>query len=416
MKGGSVNGTVTDRVCLVVPALSAREASSEQLQEWIQDTFRVRNQAAAVRAEYLAELRRREGSGIAETVLREDGLLPPRRARQELETATELEKLPKTREGLRRGEISPDNARILAAASQRGDIDEGELVDRARSQSPDKFAGTVRRHERARAEDDGVKRLEHQRRQRFAKIKTSLDDGMTVLYGRFDPVTGAQIKAVLSHKMNQLWHEEDPNNRVTAGQRMADALQILLTSPDQKDKSKQKSGLVGVRLLLMADYDTISRQMGNGRLADGTPVPARTLRRLACDAQVLPAIFSGGSQPLDLGRARRAANTAQRAALVARDRHCVGCGAASDWCQAHHITHWQHGGPTNLDNLTLLCSRCHHRVHDEDWQVLQKPTGEFYLRRPPRNHHRHRAEQPRTNRQQRSTIKQGRRPIIKQRK
>ena len=398
-------GAATNRVHLVGPTLPVGEASSEQLQERIQDTIRVRNQAASVRAEALAELRRREGSGIAETVLHEDGLLSRRRARQELETATELENLPKTREGLRKGDISPDHARILARASQRGNIDEDELVDKARSQSPDKFAATVRRHEQARAEDDGVKRLEHQRKQRFAKIKISLDDGMTVLYGRFDPVTGAQIKAVLSHQMNRLWHEEDPKERVTPGQRMADALQLLITGADHtKDKDRKKSRYQGVRLLLMADYDTISRQLGNGRLADGTPVPARTLRRLACDAQVLPAIFSGRSQPLDLGRARRAANTAQRAALVARDKHCVGCGATADWCQAHHITHWQDGGPTNLDNLCLLCSRCHHKVHDDDWQVQKTHAGTYTLRRPPRNH-RHQSK-PRANQQRRHTVKQ----------
>ena len=278
MNSGPANGATPNRVGLVVPAAPAREASLEQLQEWIGDTFRVQNQVAAVRAEYLNELRRREGRAIAETVLREDGLLSPRRARQEMETATELENLPQTREGLRRGDISPDNARILAAANQRGPISEDELIHQAKSQSPDRFARTVRRHERDRAADNGVKRLEHQQKQRFANIKVSLDDGMTVLYGRFDPITGAKIKTVLSHTMKQLWHEEDPQDRVTPGQRMADALEILLTRPDQK---KGKGGYQGVRLLLMADYDTIGQQLRNGRSADGTPIPAQTLRQPA---------------------------------------------------------------------------------------------------------------------------------------
>ena len=400
-----MNGATPTRVHLVVPAPPAREASTEQLREWLRDTFRVENQVAAVRTEYLTELRRREGRAIAETVLREDGLRAPRRARQEMETAIQLEKLPKTREAFRRGDISPDNARIMAAANQREPIAEDELLDQARSQSPDRFARTVRRYERDQAADNGVKRLEHQQKQRFAKIKTSLDDGMTVLYGRFDPVTGAKIRTVLSDAMNRLWHEEDPRNRVTAGQRMADALELLLTNPGKDHKGRYQ----GVRLLLMADYDTISRQLRDGRLGDGTPIPARTLRRLACDAQILPAIFKGGSQPLDLGRARRAANTAQRAALVARDKHCIGCGAQADWCQAHHIVHWQHGGPTNLDNLCLLCSRCHHRVHDQDWQVHKSPTGAYTLRRPPRDH-------PRRRRGNNPGVQRRRRPTVRQRK
>ena len=363
------NGAATNEAVLLAPTLPVGEATSDQLQHRIKSTIRVRNQAAAIRAEAVAELRRREGSEVTETVLREEGLLARGKAKSELETAKELEKLPKTREGLEKGEISPDNARIIAGASQRGDIDEEELAEITKTQAPDKFAGTVRRHERDRSPDDGESRLKRQRQRRFARIKKDLDDGMTVVYGRFDPVTGAQIETALSAKMRELWREEDPGDRVTAGQRMADALEQLITGP-----RKGKDGRVqDVKLLLIADYNTLSGQLEEARLGDGTPLPAAELRRLACDAQILPAIFGGGSQPLDLGRGRRTANGAQRAALVARDKHCVGCGAKAVWCQAHHIVHWAEGGPTSVDNMVLLCSRCHHKVHDNDWRIRQTP-------------------------------------------
>ena len=216
---------------MLAPTLAVGEATVEQLQKRVQSTIRVENQAVAVRAETVAELRRREGEELAETVLREKGLLSRRRARSELETADELSKLPRTAKGLRDGEISYDNARIIAGASQRGKIDETKLADIAKIQSPDKFAGTVRKHEQERSKDDGMARLEHQRSRRYAKVSTDPDDGMVILYGRFDPITGARIKTVLSHKMDQLWRAEDPRNRCTPGQRMADALEILLTRP-----------------------------------------------------------------------------------------------------------------------------------------------------------------------------------------
>ncbi|MDE0132508.1 MAG: HNH endonuclease signature motif containing protein [bacterium] len=81
--------------------------------------------------------------------------------------------------------------------------------------------------------------------------------------------------------------------------------------------------------------------------------------------------------------ARRKASPTQRSALIARDGACIGCGAKAAWCQSHHIIHWQDGGPTNLDNMCLLCSRCHHNVHDRIWQVEQTPTGAYRLRPPP---------------------------------
>ena len=72
--------------------------------------------------------------------------------------------------------------------------------------------------------------------------------------------------------------------------------------------------------------------------------------------------------------------------LVACHRNCIGCGASANWCQAHHIIHWIDGGPTNLDNMCLLCNRCHHKVHDDGWQVGEPPTGKYSLGPPPTHH------------------------------
>ena len=395
-----MNRQVLNEARVLAPNLSVSEATVEQLEERVQSTIRAENQLAGIRVEAVAELRRREGTDLTEAVLREDGLRSRRRARSEVETAVELSELPKTSEGLRKGEISYDNARIIAGASKRGEIDEDELGDAARNQSPDKFAASVRKYEQQRSEDDGMSKLEHQRFRRYAKIKTDLTDGMVVLYGRFDPITGARITSVLSQKMDELWREEDPRNRATPGQRMADALQILLTRPQGEDDGPSR----GTRLLLIADYDVITKELKNGRLPDGTPIPTRKIRDLACDAEILPAIFRGASQPLDLGRARRIASPAQRITLVARDRKCVGCGASANWCQAHHIIPWAAEGPTDLDNMCLLCSRCHHKVHDDGWRVRRTAPGKYSLRppptqhgRPPRTrnpyHRRHRAKQ-----------------------
>ena len=308
---------IADQVRVVLPTRPVGDATLEQLQGWLQSTFRVENQLAGFRAGVLAELTRREGVHVTENDLREKGLRPRRKARSEVETAVGLEELPKTSEGMRDGEIPYENARILAKASQDGEIDEDELIGPAKTQSPDKFSRTVRKHQQQRSSDDGMSRLEHQRSQRFAKIRTSTDDGMTVLYGRFDPITGALIETALSQKMDELWREEDPRARCTPGQRMADALAQLVTREETREDGKPPRG---PRLLLIADYDVIDQELRNGRLGDGTPIPVEKIRDLACQSEILPAIFKGVSQPLDLGRGRRAASPAQRIALVARDK------------------------------------------------------------------------------------------------
>jgi hypothetical protein len=58
------------------------------------------------------------------------------------------------------------------------------------------------------------------------------------------------------------------------------------------------------------------------------------------------------------------------------------------WCDAHHLRHWLHGGPTDLQNLVLVCRAHHHAVHEGGWRLHRRPDGEFtaippHHRRPP---------------------------------
>jgi hypothetical protein len=95
------------------------------------------------------------------------------------------------------------------------------------------------------------------------------------------------------------------------------------------------------------------------------------LRRLACEARVVPAVFGHEGEVLYLGRSARHASPAQRRALALRDHGCAfpGCDRKPKWCTPHHVSWWVHLGPTDLDNLVLVCSRHHRMLHHSEWEV-----------------------------------------------
>ncbi|MCW6009645.1 HNH endonuclease, partial [Micromonospora sp. CPCC 205371] len=120
------------------------------------------------------------------------------------------------------------------------------------------------------------------------------------------------------------------------------------------------------------------------------------VRRLACDAHIIPMILGGDGQILDVGQQRRLFTGPLRRALVARDGGCAfpGCDRPPRWCDGHHITHWTAGGRTALDNGVLLCGYHHRLIHRGEWEVRMAddgkpdfipPTYMDHDRRPRRN-------------------------------
>lgn len=96
-------------------------------------------------------------------------------------------------------------------------------------------------------------------------------------------------------------------------------------------------------------------------------------RYLTCDA-TCEVWFERDGQPIGAGRSTRTISRRLRRALEHRDRCCAvpGCGATRA-LHAHHITHWEDGGPTDLPNLILLCPY-HHRAHHRGTITITGPA------------------------------------------
>jgi Domain of unknown function (DUF222)/HNH endonuclease len=133
------------------------------------------------------------------------------------------------------------------------------------------------------------------------------------------------------------------------------------------------------------------------RSVDGTRLDRPSTDRLLCDTAIHRVLTSARSAVLDYGTATRTIPAPLYNALVVRDRHCrfPGCDRPANWCEGHHIHPWHTGGPTQLTNLVLLCSRHHHLLHTPRWHAkllpdttleITDPTGHVRTSHPPPTH------------------------------
>jgi hypothetical protein len=116
---------------------------------------------------------------------------------------------------------------------------------------------------------------------------------------------------------------------------------------------------------------------GLGYTLDGEPTPASELRRMACNANILPAVMNGAGQILDWGREHRTATDIQRLALLTMYGGCIidGCTCPTQFLEIHHLLEWDRGGLTNLDAMAPLCKGDHARGHAERWTYARGPDG-----------------------------------------
>ena len=166
----------------------------------------------------------------------------------------------------------------------------------------------------------------------------------------------------------------------TAGQRRADALVDLCRAyADHPDVVAQaRAGSASrAQVVITMNYADLRDQCGYGLTVSGQPLSAATVRAFACDAGVIPLVLGGAGEILDQGRVARTATAGQVAHLRHRDKGCSfpGCNRPPGFCQAHHIQHWAQGGPTDINNLTLLCTRHHVIVHRDDYTAHVTTTG-----------------------------------------
>ena len=224
------------------------------------------------------------------------------------------------------------------------------------------------------AED--LERDEHRRRLARSLHKSQGPAGMSRYQVILDPEGAAILDAAvqaLSAPVKGPDGEPDPRSAAT---RRADALLEIVrrgvSSPGAQPKTEKAHVVVTIPLAHL-----IEECRGAGLAMNGELLSPAVVRRMACDARIIPMVLGSKGDVLDIGLGDRFFTPAQRTAVWHRDRHCTfpGCTIPAEWSDVHHVQWWSRGGPTDFANAALLCGRHHTLVHQRDLTATVTDTG-----------------------------------------
>ncbi|MGI8662344.1 MAG: DUF222 domain-containing protein [Acidimicrobiales bacterium] len=311
-------------------------------------------------------------------------------AAQRARVATRVRDLPGTAAGWESGALSSGQVHVVAGPlndRRRPAFAETETLNIASINTLDVAGTEVFMRAWAEAFDNANPGRVRDEPDNWLHHSKSLDD-RGELHGSLEPVNAALLDTALAVAETR----DDPTSPRLGSQRRADALMdIVRDFLANHDKPRRVRHTPHVSLLVTPE------QLANGTAGmtlDGRVIPAPDTSALTCDCTIRRIVTADG-EILEAGRSVHTVPAALRDVTVARDRHCrwPDCDRPPNWCDAHHLTPWHHGGNTDITNLALLCRRHHTRIHHPNWHAkllpdatlhITTPTGRTLTSRPPK--------------------------------
>ena len=298
-----------------------------------------------------------------------DGMLGQGRdtAHEEVRVSHALGELPKIDDAYRDGLLSWDQLRAVSVFATPA-TDE-QLAGEARKFSAQQLRRMARRFKpvsRDEANDD--------LRARSFQMWWDVSRSMLRLKGQLPGAEGAVLEKAIDRIYRQLANTAGHSGEGFASreQLQADALVELASTHIAADSDADRA-TIGVHV----DVAVLAGEKGMAELDRGQPICVETAQRLACNARWYVVVDGPDGLPLGIGKASRRIPAWMAREIRHRDGGCrwFGCGR-NGWIDIHHLVAWPKG-PTDMDNLLMLC-RTHHRlVHEGGWKIIGDPNGEL---------------------------------------
>ena len=314
--------------------------------------------------------------------LREEMFLPGAEAGRLLRLVRQLGLYPLTEAAFDTGEISMAHVAAIMSGLEAlpGHLRptlEGHLVAFAQFAAPEDIDGFIDEL----LETLGIDKIADIRRERrYAQRGVDLHQtihGNRSLAGTLTPEVGQALERALE----LAGASAGPDDHRTPRQRFHDALGVIANAYLASNGTPSFTGSPR-NVMVTMDLATLEEQL-HGKLLtmpDGATITAATARRLACDAEIIPAVLGGNGDVLDIGQAGHEFTVATRRAAYLRDQgRCAFPGCQAPVVELHHIVFRRHGGPGSLDNAAWLCSYHHWLVHEGHWTLTRDRVDKSYL-------------------------------------
>ena len=294
-------------------------------------------------------------------------------AREKVRVARALKEFPRISADFASGALSYTKVRAMTRVATQAN--ETDLIRFALRHSASHVAQRCREIRMATPDSAGV--AEKAFANRCLHIKHNRDRGVVTVTVELPMEAGELIEKALDKARDDVALDHPDIVDTTWTKRQADAFVTMVKSflcGCENETQNSDHYLVNVHV----DQKALIGDAGRSSL------PIDTVRRLACDAPVVTIVEDDNGQPLAVGRKSRAASTAQRRAIYARDNNTCrfpGC-KNKRFVDIHHIDHWANGGETNLDEMLLLCTKHHTLVHEAGFRIEKDFNDEWYFVRP----------------------------------
>lgn len=367
---------------------------------------------AAAEAELLAEHVGTDGDTRDAERMLADGKTSKREQRKKAARAKAVGDNADLADKMATGAMSEEQVDVIADASARTGGDaatDSDLIDEVAAVPPEQGKALVDDYVAKRATADGVQ-SEHdrQRKLRRALQYYAKKNGLDSIVIEGDGIARKQMWDAIEKRANDMYLADggrdlpDHKHPRTRAQRLFDAAHELICGTNPKAEGGDTTGPSGaedtntktskhytraksrprivigltINKLLGRDPAAVAIQSGFG------PIPDSVLADYAEHADIFAALYNRNGDPLWLARLNRYATPTQLIALILRDKACVLCGADHTRCQVHHTMPWNAPGKgrTDLDQLVLLCPRCHHQLHANEQTIYQDPQRNWRTR------------------------------------